>query len=241
MIARYGGAFGTSMAIHAAVVAWLALSTYIPPARGAKIERKVEVVLLAPPEDSSFPGVKPVDRTDPGWQAGDVTGEGQIAGADIDRIGAHLPVLFPFVTPGLALDAFFPAAGSPSHLVFENPFAPRPRPAPSVRGRRLELTDQAIQALVDKSWTRARRWGAFEPIGRLVGEGDANDDRLARLVALYRDQNALQPYADGAVRDLRLWAQLGLAADHISFISFIREYAASHPSSTVTTELLFLL
>ena len=64
---------------------------------------------------------------------------------------------------------------------------------------------------------------------------------LAALIALYRDQNALQPYADGSMRDLRLWAQLGLAADHVDFIGFIRGYAAAHPSTKVTTELLFLL
>jgi hypothetical protein len=43
------------------------------------------------------------------------------------------------------------------------------------------------------------------------------------------------------VRDLRLWAQLGLAADHADFIGFIRAYAAEHPSTKVTTELLFLI
>ena len=45
MLARYGGAFGTSMAIHAAVAAWLVLSTYVPPARAQQQERKTEVVL----------------------------------------------------------------------------------------------------------------------------------------------------------------------------------------------------
>jgi hypothetical protein len=43
------------------------------------------------------------------------------------------------------------------------------------------------------------------------------------------------------VRDLRLWAQLGLAADHADFIGFIRGYAVAHPSTKVTTELLFLI
>jgi hypothetical protein len=43
------------------------------------------------------------------------------------------------------------------------------------------------------------------------------------------------------MRDPRLWAQLGLAADHVAFIEFISRYAAAHPSTRATTELLFLL
>lgn len=58
---------------------------------------------------------------------------------------------------------------------------------------------------------------------------------------MYCEQNSLQPYADTHIRDQRLWAQLGLAADHVSFISFIRQYASAHPATKATTELLFLL
>lgn len=241
MWARYGGAFGTSLTLHAAVAAWLAWTTFVPPVRAPQLERRVEVVLLPPSEDSAFPGLKPVERSRNGAVVEDLKSEGRLAGADIDRIGGHLPVLFPFVTPGLALDAFFPAASSSSHLVFENPFAHRPATEQATRGRRLTLSTPALQALVDKSWTRANRWKAFEPIRQLTLDGDANDDRLATLLALYRDQNALQPYADGTIRDLRFWAQLGLAADHVDFIGFIRGYTSSHPSTKVTTELLFLL
>jgi hypothetical protein len=98
-----------------------------------------------------------------------------------------------------------------------------------------------LQALVDTSWTRSNRWQAFDALRRLTEAGRADDDGLATLLALYRDQNALQPYADGPIRDLRLWAQLGLAADHVDFIAFIRRYAAAHPSTKVATELLLLL
>jgi len=108
-------------------------------------------------------------------------------------------------------------------------------------GHRLALTLAQRQAIIDKSWTRAHRWKAFDTIRQLTQDGQADDEGLAALIALYRDQNALQPYADGSVRDLRLWAQLGLAADHADFIGFIRSYAAAHPSTRVTTELLFLL
>ena len=240
MWARYGGAFGTSIGIHAAAAAWLIVSTSVPALRGPRSPRHVEVVLLPPAEDSAFPGLKPVDRgrgdTPEGLKA-----EGQLAGADVDRIGNHLLVLFPFVTPGLALDAFFPSVPSSTHLLFENPYAKRPAVKTPAQGRRLGMSTPQLQALVDTSWTRAHRWRAFDAIRRLTLEGDAHDERLATLIALYRDQNALQPYADGPVRDLRLWAQLGLAADHVDFIGFIRGYASAHPSTRVTTELLFLL
>jgi len=242
MWARYGGAFGTSLAVHALVAAWLVASTYVPPLGGRpKAAARVEVVLLPPAEDTAFPGLKPVERSRGRADVEGLRAEGSIAGADIDRIGGHLLVLFPFVTPGLALDAFFPGP-SPSQLVFENPYArPPAQPEPPRRGRPLAMNPAALQTLVDRSWTRARRWFAFSPIRELVEQGDPHDERLATLIALYREQNALQPYADGSVRDLRLWAQLGLAADHVDFIGFIRGYASAHPSTKVTTELLFLL
>ena len=44
MWARYGGAFGTSIGIHAAVAAWLIVSTYAPPLRGRQSPRQLEVV-----------------------------------------------------------------------------------------------------------------------------------------------------------------------------------------------------
>jgi hypothetical protein len=241
MLARYGGAFGTSMALHAAVAAWLAWTTSVPPPGAQQPARRMEVVLLPPSEDSQYPGLKPVERSRIGARLDDLKGEGHIAGADIGRIGAHLPVLFPFVNPGLALDAFFAAIPSSSRLVFENPYVRRPAEPIAQNGGRLAMTPAQLQALVDTCWTRAHRWKAFEPIRQLVQNGNPDDERLAMLLALYRDQNALQPYADGSVRDLRLWAQLGLAADHADFIGFVRGYAVAHPSTKVTTELLFLI
>jgi hypothetical protein len=240
MLARYGGAFGTSMAIHAAIAVWFAWTAGLPGLRAQQDSRPVEVVLLPPAEDSRFPGLKPVEPGR-GDAPGDLTSEGEIAGADIDRIGGHLQVLFPFVDPGLAIDAFFPSLPSPSRLTFENPYKKATAERTPTKNRRLTLDAAALQALVDKSWTRARRWQAFDAIRRMTIDGNPHDPALATLLSLYRDQNALQPYADGAVRDLRLWAQLGLAADHVDFIGFIRGYAAAHPSTKVTTELLFLL
>ena len=114
------------MLIHAALVAWLVWAALCPAAWPApEAERQVEVVLLPPSEDSAFPGPE-AGRAQPRRRAHRrPRRRGQIAGADIDRIGGHLFVLFPFVTPGLALDAFFPSIPSSSRLVFENPYAPK--------------------------------------------------------------------------------------------------------------------
>lgn len=241
MLARYGVAFATSAALHIALAFWLIGSPglWMPPAQ----ERHVDVVLLPPSEDATFHGLKPVDRTDPGWKVGDFSGDGRLAGGDLDRIADHVAVLFPFVTPGIDLDAFFPAtaAAPSSHVLFENPYIRKRIVRPAAHGRRLLLTPTTIQAIVDKSWTRARRWEAFETIRDFCVAFDGDDPRLAALVAAYRDQDALQPYADGPLRDLRLWAQLGLAADHASFIGFVRDYAIAHPGTKVTTELLLVV
>jgi hypothetical protein len=239
MLARYCGAFAASIVLHGAVGLWL---SGLPIPHAAARERNIEVVLLPPPEDRLFHGLKPVERSDPGWNVGDFSGEDRLAGSDLDRIAGHVAVLFPFVTPGLDLDAFpGTVRAASSRLLFENPYLPKKAARPAPRGPRLSLTPAAIQAIVDRSWTRARRWEAFGSIRDFCLAFDADDSRLAALVASYRDQNALQPYADGRLRDLRLWAQLGLAADHASFIAFVRDYAVAHPGTRVTTELLLLV
>ena len=171
MLARYGGAFATSAVLHLAVALWVA-GLSLP--RVAPRERPVEVTLLPPSEDSVFHGLKPVERSDPGWRVGDLSDAGRLGGSDLDRIADHVAVLFPFVTPGLDLDAFFPATAPASRLVFENPLIRKRLASPPSGGSRLLLTPPAIQAIVDKSWTRARRWAAFETIRRFCVSFDAS-------------------------------------------------------------------
>ena len=238
MTRRLGAAFGASLGLHAALAVWLAWP--LRPAATGGADSQVQVVLLPPNEDTAFPGLKPRDPHDAAWKPDPISPEEPFPVADLPRIAAHYQVLFPFVTPGLAIDAFFPTSGSTPHMVFENPYTRRGKHE-SARGQKLDLTREALQSLVDRSWSRSNRWRAFDPIRELTDAYDPGDERLAQLVGLYREQNALQPYADGAIRDLRLWAQLGLAADHVTFIGFIRKYAAAHPGTKVTTQLLFLL
>jgi hypothetical protein len=94
--------------------------------------------------------------------------------------------------------------------------------------------------VVDRSWARRDRWKAFEGIRTLL-EAHVPGGSLPRILEAYREQNALQPYADRETRDPRLWTQLSLAADHVRFIGFIRMYASSHPGTEEAIELLLLL
>jgi hypothetical protein len=242
---RYFRAFGLSAALHllaAAALVWLAQS---PAIRTGSKERNLQTVVVAPSEDRGYPGLKPVDRqADVATaEAGDASLPLQIADfrVDVEKIATHAQVLFPFVTPGLSLEHFFTAPPSTGRLRFDDSMLPGHQRDPAADGGPLVLTDAALQAIVDQSWSRRDRWSAFERIRKLAGSHGANDGSLPRLLKKYCDENWLQPYVDAETRDPRLWVQLALAADHVNFISFIRRYAAAHPSTKATTELLFLL
>jgi hypothetical protein len=247
MPSRYPLALGLSFALHILVAIALMgrpelSTTHVKAAPG----NTITTFIVAPAEDATFPGLNPVTRTDEEWmrplggessalQVGDVR-------IDVEKIRERAQVLFPFLTPGLSLDHFLPG---PSHDVqarLENPLATERRRREKERFRGPLLLDEGqLQSLVDKAWSRHDRWTAFEPISKMALKYDASSGQLPTLLQRYLDQNSLQPYADTAIRDPRLWAQLGIAADHVTFISFIRRYASEHPSTMATTELLLLL
>jgi hypothetical protein len=239
MSTRQGGAFAMSVALHGALLLWLVGPFWIRSSSSA--ERPMHVVLLPPLEDSRFPGVNPIDRNTTRWKVDPIAEDYRLADADLARIVDHIEVLFPFVTPGLALDAFFPPDAARGRLVFDNPYRKQAVAEKATAKRPLDLSPAALKQLVDRSWSRGRRWASFQTIREYLETYDPSDERLALLARMYRDENALQPYADGSVRDLRVWAQVGLAADHVLFIGFIRQYVAEHPRTRSATELLFLL
>jgi hypothetical protein len=249
MPSRYPLALGLSLTLHvlaALALIWrlgaLSLSLQGAPA-------KTITVFTVAPEDATFAGLNPVARPAPAdnaWmrpiggeasmlQVGDVR-------IDVDKIRERGQVLFPFLTPGLSLDHFLPGPVQEVLAHLENPLAAerRRREKRNFHGP-LVLGDAELQSMVDTAWSRHDRWIAFEPISKLTPHYDADAGQLPALLQRYRDQNALQPYADATIRDPRLWAQLGIAADHVTFISFIRRYASDHPSTRATTELLLLL
>jgi hypothetical protein len=250
VIRRYCSAFAGSLAIHAGVIAllvwslWSLLPNLGPAVSGTQPERTI-TAFVVPREDAKFPGLNPVDpAAGAGIRALDdderiVSFDGFTF--DAGRLFERALVLFPFVSPGLSLDHFALKPGENRVFVFERPAsaaAGRPR---DFEIRPLVMSDPAIQAVVDKAWSRRERWAAFEPVRLLAARHSADAGALPSVFQRYTDQNALQPYRDQAIRDPRFWAQLGLAADHVRFIGFIRQYAAAHPGTRGSIELLFLL
>jgi len=126
---------------------------------------------------------------------------------------------------------------------FRNPFAPTDAAArrKDAAAPALTMSDAAVQALVDATWSRRDRWPLFQRIVKLAEQHHPDRGKLPLLLHEYQAQNGLQPYVDTSIRDPRMWTELGLAADHVEFIGFISRYAFEHPSTKATTELLFLL
>jgi hypothetical protein len=245
-VRRYASAFAGSLTLHAGVIALIVWSLS-PGTAGLIAEAKPPdtaiPAFVVPPEDQKYPGLNPVDPA-----AGDdmrkLVAEDRLVSLDgftfdAGKIAERALVLVPFVSPGIALEHF--GVHRSGATVYR-----RPRLGPKDAGgaaaiQPLVLSDAAMQALIDKTWARRERWKGFEPIRALAWRSDPLEGQLAPLLQRYTDQNALQPYRDKAVPDPRLWAQLGIAADHVSFIGFIREYVAEYPSTRASTELLFLL
>lgn len=245
MIARYLSAFAGSLAVHAGMIAllvWL-LSPRLPGVVVETAPPSAMPAFVVPPEDATYPGLKPIDpgRKDRLPELNAESSTVSVLGFRFDalKISERAHVLFPFVTPGVSLD-HFALHGPRDGVVFRNPWS-RQRGPSKTDGAPLFMSDAAIDALVDRTWSRRERWAAFEPIRALIDTHAGNAGSLPGIIQRYTDRNALQPYQDMGIRDPRLWTQLGLAADHVSFIALIRQYAADHPSTRTTTELLFLL
>ena len=204
-------------------------------------------VFAAPRDDGSGPGgLNPVAATDVLDLVRPLTSDTVALPAftmNVGKIAERASLLFPFVTPGLSLSRFAIATERELRETFRDPLAPSPD-ARDTRGRPrppLALSDAGIQALIDRVWSRRDRWTPFHEIVALAGAHNPDTGKLPALLHAYQRQNGLQPYVDGSNRDPRLWAELGLAADHVEFIGFISAYASAHPGSKAATELLFLL
>jgi hypothetical protein len=156
---------------------------------------------------------------------------------DVEKIFSRGGRLFPF-TQGELLPAHITAhvqsgRGSSTRAFVVEPSLARPP---------LELTNDHLQALVDKSWSRRRRWDAFKPIADAASRYHPERGDLPMLLRGYVDQNLLQLFnASSWNPEAKLWASLSIAADHADFVEFISQFIAQYPSSRSATELLFLL
>lgn len=227
--------FGTSIMLHAGAV--VAIVWGVSPSAPVSVRSAPPAatpIVVPDPHSVDVPeGNTPVRR-------GRARSDLLIGGFRFDyrRIAERPTMLFPFLTRALPLER---TTVSVRHADGGS-LMKRSAPAKARRATRpLILSDTALQQLVDKAWSRRERWRPFRPIAALVTAHGADDKRVLALLRAYRDQNILQPYVATTSRDPLLWVMLGIAADHSDFINFVGEHASRHPSSMVTTELLFLL
>jgi hypothetical protein len=243
---------GSSLALHLLVgvwVVWLAAPVRrlgLVPA--GKTPDPTEVFVVPPAQPTTLPGLNPIDTSqdDSIIRREDLSSSAlSLPGFTFDfrKIATRATLLFPFLTPGLSLERFVLTPRRAIVDSFLNPFASSP--IAERRGARnkppLVLGDTAMQSLIDQCWSRRDRWGAFQRLVELANTYDQDVGKLPAVFQTYLAQDGLQPYVDTAIRDPRLWVELGLAADHVNFVGFVSRYASENPSSKATTELLFLL
>jgi hypothetical protein len=248
LINRRVAAHIVSVAIHGSVVAVLVFEPNAKPisasrhADGEEKRRSKPAVFVVPPAPNSLPGLRPTEDTD------DAKSERisdhpvlTIPGLTLNvrKVAERVNLLFPVITPGLALEQFLPADFS------DRPSLVNPFPASTDANRAVHAPlfadPQARQALVDRSWSRHERWRAFQALAPVIGQYNGNNGDLPRVLQMYFEQNGLQPFVDAGTPDQRVWAQLAIAADHIDFIGFISQYMAARQASKTTTGLLFVL
>jgi hypothetical protein len=205
--------------------------------------RPIEVFVVPQPEAGAAPGLKSFSA---GQELFEYTGSAGSTAVplpgftfDYKKVLDRSSLLFPIVSPGLSLDAFGLLPQRKESRRLYNPLQTPGHPRAAITP--LAVTEQRLQSIIDASWSRRDRWIVFDEIQALASAHDAQDGALPALFQRYVQQNALQPYADTTIRDARLWAQLGLAADHVAFIGFVSRYTSRHPGTKTSTELLFFL
>jgi len=240
-----------SFVLHAIGVAALIVAARTPRAAAGTISAgrsapRTIAVFSVPRESAVIPGLNPVDlgrSADIPWNGGDSSVNIQGFRFDMRKIAERATLLFPFITPGISLDALgiAPERRTPDHL--EDPFAKNlMRPADRTAERApLRLSDKELQTLIDKAWARRERWRGFERIIDVMEGASADEGQLPDVLHEYVVQDALQPFGDTSIPEARLWTELGIAADHVRFIAFVSQFASTHPGTRAATELLFLL
>jgi hypothetical protein len=247
---KHVNAFTASFSVHLLLVAaliWLSAAAVRESTRA--VAAATPTVALSPtlelPRSSETANSPPVKvTTSPAMRdIPDETGSTEVRmpnfSFDFAKVKQRAASLFPFLTHALAFESIRQLAATREPTGLISPFA---TVAEEKGGHPpLVMTESAIQSLVDKSWSRRERWTPFQAIAALAKEHHPSRGQLPRLLRQYSDQNLLQPYVESHVRDPRLWVMMGISADHGDFIDFITAYAAEHPSTPATTELLFML
>jgi hypothetical protein len=146
--------------------------------------------------------------------------------------------LFPFLSLDLSFLESSGTAFEANRRRLTNPFAPD---VLAVERPPLVMSDAEAGRVVDRSWSRRRRWPAFAEIATLLDRFDPNGGHLPGVLRDYVDRNVLQPFCDGRSIEPRFWASMEIAAEHADFLRFMREQVGRGALTRAGTELLFLL
>ncbi|MBY0496834.1 MAG: hypothetical protein K2Y23_21705 [Cyanobacteria bacterium] len=221
-----------SVGVHAAVaVAWLLLLAWPPAVTGPAAAPMIEVarVVLPPPEDPRLFTERAIPPE-------------ELSGYDISGLPFNLPkidarraALFPFLTADLSFIDRLATDLRASSAKLKNPLDQARHAKP------LLLAASLRQQIIDEAWARRDRWKQFGQIRALLVGHDGNAGDAAALMRAYLDQNLLQPYCDGRLKDGQFWALLENSTEYVDFLDFIRSYSRTRSSSRTTTELLFLM
>lgn len=247
---RHVNAFTASFSVHLLAIAtllWLSAAAVRESARAAALGKSAvasspTLELPRSRETANAPPIK-VTAEPSTLDAPNETGSTEVRmpyfAFDFAKLKQRAAALFPFLTHERALEPLRQLAATREHTGLVSPFA---RAVDDTAGKPpLVMRDAALRTLVDTLWSRRERWAPFQTIAALAKQHHPSRGQLPRLLRHYSEQNLLQPYIESHVRDPRLWVMLGIAADHGDFIDFITAYAAEHPSTPATTELLFML
>src|SRR5262245_28734898 len=156
--------------------ALVAMSSVGQPAAQTPVlpKRAVEMFVVAPElpaDDPNHPGLNVPDQPEEDWtfpEEDPTTFSIDDFRYDVARITERAELLFPFLTPGVSLEAFKLTPKGKSDEPLGNPLlAERLREKSAKASPPLELSDTAMQRLVDDTWARRHRWQAFQPIARL--------------------------------------------------------------------------
>jgi hypothetical protein len=237
----------TSVCVHALIAlaaAWPLARPHniaVPPAADSP---EIFLIDRLPPDPPAAPGLMPATAAESSAPPSlDGSSQSLSVGGfqfELSKISQRAALLFPFVTPGLALDRFGIAAPRERHLQLPPGLLTPGSAAKAVRPP-LSITTADLQAIVDRTWSRRDRWRVFGPIMDLADAHAPDQGQLPLLLREYAEQNGLQPYVDPGSPDPRLWTELALAADHTAFIGFISRYTSAQPGTRASVELLFLL
>ncbi|MEO8483404.1 MAG: hypothetical protein ABI634_14415 [Acidobacteriota bacterium] len=189
-------AFAASAALHLALVLGLVRPSPSGVVAAAPAPRHVTVV-TAPPEDETYLGLNPLPEMEnaPHFKPGRRSLEFNGATFDVSKIAARYQVLFPFLTPGLSADLFAltPQDDFDRFLNGLRQQAARHQDAPATS---LSLGPAALQALIDRTWSRRDRWQAMQPLLKLADQYSPAAGDVPRLFRAYGEQNMGQYYED---------------------------------------------